>query len=274
MTTRVRRRILQVAALIGVFPGFTAIAAQPPAGSDAFPYPGKYSNGWCSLELHADATFEMKSMHCPYPEGLGGPDSIVVSATGQAHLASGRLRIFGVDYLQLDCRGGPRFLHPDELREFSLSLHARDPWHLRMDRGYVVETAPIVDECDLSPMPSALRRIAEMPPITATIVSIEQSECHGEADEASCDTTVVLDRGEAHGLVDDMHLYFPQCPGIDYAMSVEGVRPDSAAANILWSPHHGVQAAWLIGKEFTTRMPSCLVPERERIQRETEEHVE
>jgi hypothetical protein len=267
-TAGIRWRILLVAASIVAGPCYATQAVPPTAAKQAFPHPGKYFNGWCSLELHADATFKMKNSHCPYPDDLGGPNSIVFGATSELEWTSGRLRIFGVDYLPLYCRGGVRFLDPDELPRFALSLHSADPLHLRSDRGFVPETAPVVDECDLSPLPSALRRIAEADPISATIVAIQNSECAGAPDDVSCDTTVVLDRGEAHGLVDDIHLYFPQCPGMDYAMSVEEAGALTATANILWSPRKGERGPWLVGESLTTRMPACLVQERERFERE------
>jgi hypothetical protein len=55
---------------------------------------------------------------------------------------------------------------------------------------------------------------------------------------------------------------------MDYAMSIEEAGPQSATANILWSPRKGERTPWLVGKSLITRMPACLVEERERFERE------
>ncbi len=247
-----------------------------------FAYPGTYIDGWCTLELSADGGFLMKSMHCPYPDSMRSDDSIVVWAKGQARLDDDHLLLhFGkdwperevahLDYLVMQCIGGPRFMHPDGLRDFALAVHSGDPYHLKLHRGFTGTTSPFVDDCDLAPLPSELRRVAEAVPIRVTVKAVERSECQGVGAEGNCEATLVLGDGEAQGLVPGMHLYFPQCPGMDYAMSVEAVRPGSARVEILWSPRPTDHAARFIGTEFTTRMPACLPAERERFEKQAAE---
>jgi len=263
-----RPRFAPCVLLLACLPGAGAFAAPMPADTEVFPYPGKYTNGWCSLELRADGAYDMKSIHCPFPQD---DDGFIVELRGHAELKAGRLELFGDGYLQVDCRSGPRFVPPNDLHAFALALHAGDPEQLRTEGGFRKESAPAIEDCDPAPLPSALRRIAEAPPVVAKVVSIVESRCDGGATDVSCETTFIVDRGYAHGLEADMRLYFPQCSGMDYAMSVDEAQPDSASAHIYWRPRHGEQAPWLLGKSFTTRMPACRVPERERIERENEE---
>ena len=255
-------------------PAANAASASAGAG-EAFPYPGTYANAHCRIEFAQDGRFEMRGMDCSYPWSDAG-GSITTSASGSARVREGHLLLMGMDFLVIQCSNGPRFLPPDEQRDFALAMHSRDAHDLRWRTGFAAtaDRDRIDFECDLGPMPSGLLRIAQAPPIQATIRSVVDSKCDRYDDEVDCEATVVVDRGEAHGLVAGMNLYFPTCTGDGHALSIRSVGPDTATVELGWRPASAAHASRYVGTPLVTRMPGCVPAERARREQQARDRYE
>jgi hypothetical protein len=257
----------------------TGIPAKP-AGS--FPYAGQYRSAWCVLTLDPDGRFEMRNMDCAFPDSIQAPGQILVMARGHARVEGDRLQLRfnenpaaasppDQELFVLRCATGPRFLPVGNARDFAIAKAAADPQQLDYAGSFGHDAARVDDACDLAPLPSALRRIADSQPILSTVREVVGSKCEGAGRERACEASVRIDRGVAAGVVADMPLYFPACRNFDYAMHVSSSTIDSAEAVVLWDPTTFETAAALVGATLTTRMPACLPRERDRINQRREQ---
>lgn len=271
-------------AWLALLPALAAGATGPSTGAgDTFPEPGEYANAYCRLEFQQGGRFEMRGMDCSYPWHMTD-GSITTSASGWARIRAGHLLLDfnqewenpDLEFLVIPCSLGPRFLPPEEQRDFALALHSQNAYDLRWRSGFAAtgDRDRIDFECDLSPLPSGLLRIAQAPPIRAKIHSVTTSKCDHDGANVRCEATLVMDRGEAHGLVPGMDLYFPDCAGVDYSLSVESVRAKTAIVDFGWDPAAETHASRYLGTEVTTRMPACLITERARLEQRALERNE
>jgi len=259
--------------------------------ASAFPYPGRFTNVDCRLDLGADGAFRMEGHLCPFPEAVFGPDEIVLWYSGRARVHGDHLQLRYADAWPADapphqefvivrCDGGPRFVADEERRSVALAIHSGDPSALWYEGGFVRSIGDTGVECDPEPLGPALAQLARRPPTRAVIRTIESTTCpENDADGEDCHATFRLDRIAGEALVQGMGLYFSACDMPDtHSMTVALADAGSATVDAAWRPADALAAERLVGAEVTTRMPDCVIASRkheaERRHQETEEDHE